>query len=189
MEHLPEKYARSLARMKPSLSAFVLYVATDLDVTEYDNGNALFLFDHRNHAATYTDINAGKVGGMWVSLPTIIDPSLAPEGHHLVICSTLAPYEIGVDWQREGAQRYEQSMLDIIEKRLLPGLRDRIKFSERATPLTFERYTLNHRGAIYGWDHIPSQSTPKRLPHHTPVDGLWLAGHWTEPGCSSFRVI
>ena len=45
-----------------------------------------------------------------------------------------------------------------------------------------ERYTLNLRGAIYGWEQTPDQSTTDRLPHRTPVEGLWLSGHWTQPG-------
>lgn len=45
-----------------------------------------------------------------------------------------------------------------------------------------QRYTLNLGGSIYGWDQTPEQSGTERLPHRTPVDGLFLTGHWTQPG-------
>jgi prolycopene isomerase len=48
---------------------------------------------------------------------------------------------------------------------------------------------LNRRGAIYGWENILSQNVPKRLGQVSPVEGLFLAGHWTDPGTGSFRVI
>jgi prolycopene isomerase len=104
-----------------------------------------------------------------------------------VIFSSLAPYDVGMPWD-EARERWTELMLDELE-RVLPGVRDRRTFTEVATPLTFERYTLNQRGAIYGWDHILSQCTPKRLPQLTPVPGLYLAGHWTDPGGSSFRCM
>jgi hypothetical protein len=78
---------------------------------------------------------------------------------------------------------------DVSVQHLVKRVRAALTFSEAATPKTLERYTLNSRGAIYGWDHIPSQTMPKRLPRRTQVEGLWLAGHWTEPGGTSFRVI
>ena len=67
--------------------------------------------------------------------------------------------------------------------------RDQITFTDTATPETMEHYTLNHRGAIYGWEATPNQSTGKRLKQRAPIDGLFLAGHWTEPGAGSFRAI
>ena len=43
--------------------------------------------------------------------------------------------------------------------------------------------------AIYGWEQTPDQSTTDRLPHRTPVEGLWLSGHWTQPGGGVLTVM
>jgi hypothetical protein len=36
-------------------------------------------------------------------------------------------------------------------------------------------------GPIYGWATTPGQIGVRRLPRETPVAGLFLAGHWTQP--------
>jgi prolycopene isomerase len=60
---------------------------------------------------------------------------------------------------------------------------------ETANPSTLERFTRNHRGAIYGWAVTPNQTGSKRLDHVSPVNGLYLSGHWTHEGPASVRVI
>jgi prolycopene isomerase len=73
-------------------------------------------------------------------------------------------------------------LIDAVEKRLLPGLREAIEVKEIGTPLTNVRYTSNYHGAIYGWDQTPQNSGPKRISHTTPLKNLYLAGAWTRPG-------
>jgi prolycopene isomerase len=79
-------------------------------------------------------------------------------------------------------------MLDELAARF-PGFRDHLSYAELATPLTFERCGGNQRGAIYGWANIPSQVASKRLGRQTPIEGLYLSGHWTEEGPGSFRAV
>jgi phytoene dehydrogenase-like protein len=52
-----------------------------------------------------------------------------------------------------------------------------------------ERYTLNLTGAIYGWEVSPKQVGRRRLPHVTPIRGLYLSGHWTHPGGGVYGVV
>jgi phytoene desaturase len=185
-ERTPPALARRLNRMKPSLSAFVIYAATDLDLT--GAAHETFLYRHWDHEQSYEDILGGGPGGMWANVPTLEDPSLAPDGEHLVILTSLAPYDIGRPWEDE-RERFAEEMLREFDTHVFPGLRDHLTFRETATPLSLERFTLNHRGSIYGWEVTPSQTGSKRLSHDTPIQGLYLAGHWTHEGPASFRVI
>jgi len=79
-------------------------------------------------------------------------------------------------------------MLHCAEQRL-PGLRDHLRFAESGTPRTMERYTRNSAGAIYGWELAPRQVGPRRPGHLTPIDGLYLAGHWAQPGGGIYGVV
>lgn len=187
LEHLPDPFVRRYRRMKPSISAFIVYTATTLDVRRSGFAHETFVYRSWDHEQEYDDALAGRLGGTWLSLPTLHDPSLAPAGEHLVIFTTMMPYDIGESWD-DAKERYTQLMLDQVEA-LLPGFRAGLTFVESATPVTLERYTLNQRGAVYGWENTPAQSQPKRLAHRLPIEGLYLAGHWTEPGSSSFRVV
>jgi prolycopene isomerase len=188
VEHLPSNLIKRLQRMEPSHSAFVIYAATTLDMHELGATHEAFLFRHWDHDETGRDILAGRPGGMWVSVPTLADPALAPDGEHLVILSSLAPYDIGKPWVEE-SERFADALLDVFEERLFPGLRDSLTFMETANPSTLERFTRNHRGAIYGWAVTPNQTGSKRLDHVSPVNGLYLSGHWTHEGPASVRVI
>ena len=44
------------------------------------------------------------------------------------------------------------------------------------------RYTGNVAGAIYGFAVTPAQNPAFRLGPKAPIDGLWFAGAWTQPG-------
>jgi prolycopene isomerase len=118
---------------------------------------------------------------------TMLDPTLAPEGEHLFIVTAVAPYDAGTPWN-EMKERYMDELLASFESNF-PDLRDNVTFMETGTPVTIERYTRSWRGATYGWELIPSQIGSKRLGHDTPIEGLYLSGHWTEEGPASFRVI
>jgi prolycopene isomerase len=97
------------------------------------------------------------------------------------------PYDIGEPWE-QAKPRYMELMLQAAE-RLLPGYRDALTFADCATPATFQRYTLSEQGAAYGWENTPDQTVPKRLDYRTPVEGLFLTGHWTHPGTGSIRCL
>jgi prolycopene isomerase len=72
---------------------------------------------------------------------------------------------------------------------LYPGFRQQLKFQESATPVTLERFSLNHRGALFGWENTPDQAGSKRPNQVAPIDGLFLAGHWTGPGGGFVRAL
>lgn len=50
-----------------------------------------------------------------------------------------------------------------------------------ATPLTFERYTYNEKGSFLGWK-MDRAHYGKFVPQTTPIENLYLVGHWVFPG-------
>lgn len=97
------------------------------------------------------------------------------------------PFEADYRAGRKAAYRAEkQRLADLLiarlERVLLPGLFDAIEVRDAATPLTYARLNGSHRGAIYGFDQVIGNSGPTRIPHRTPIEGLYLAGAWTTPG-------
>jgi phytoene desaturase len=186
VENTPEQYLSKLRKMKPSLSAFVVYLATDLNLVKLGAKHEMFLYKTWNHDETFLSIFEGKPAGIAITVPTLSDPSLAPPGEHIVIVTTLIPYEIGSSW-REQKSKYAEMLMQEVEK-VFPGIRNHITFSEGASPRTMERYTLNLTGAIYGWEVSPEQVGRGRLAHETPIKGLYLSGHWTQPGGGLYGV-
>lgn len=186
-ENLPGRFVKNISRMKPSLSAFVVYMATDLDLRQLGASHEMFFYRYWNHNETYQNILNGKPSGIVVSIPTLIDTALAPSNEHLLTITTLIPYGIASSW-REEKTHYANLLLSEIGA-VIPDLQNHITFAEGASPRTMERYTLNLTGAIYGWEVSPKQAGRKRLSHETPIRNLYLSGHWTQPGGGIYGVV
>ena len=187
LDQLPSSFAKKLRRLTPSASACVLYGATSHDVLQYEPAHETFVYKHWSHDDTWRDVLAGKPAGMSMSIMTMLDPDLAPAGDHIIIITAVAPYDIGRPWDTY-RDEYMDSLLAEFEP-TIPNLREHLSFWIGGTPPDIERFTRNHRGATYGWELVPQQIGSKRLPHAAPIGGLYLAGHWTEEGPASFRVI
>lgn len=186
LDLLPKAYRRRLSSLRSSMSMFVVYAATTLDIAAAGGAHETFIYETDDHDATFQGFAQGRAPATVVVVPTLLDPSLGPAGEHLVTSTALAPYHGPESWD-EMKPRLEEKYLDLIE-RLYPGFRAGLTFVSSATPLTLERYTLNHEGAAYGWENTPAQAGSKRLTYRTPVDGLYLSGHWAQ-AASALRVI
>jgi prolycopene isomerase len=58
-----------------------------------------------------------------------------------------------------------------------------------ASALTSYHYTNNWQGAMLGWEMSPEQLGSARLANATPIENLYLVGHWTQPGGGITPVI
>ncbi len=186
-EHFPLRYRQRLAAASASLSAFVVYAATSLDLAQSELAHETFLYAGPDHDAAF----AGGLRGepVWLSLtaPSALDPGLAPAGEQLLVLTTLIGSSAAARW-REAKPRLQETLLRRASLRL-PGLARELRFAESATPRSFERYTRNAGGALYGFDVTPAQVGPGRLDNQTPLPGLLLAGHWTRPGGGVVGVV
>jgi phytoene desaturase len=184
---LPPRYVRSMRRAKPSVSAFVVYAATDLDLAAAGVRHESFLFPSIEHDRAWATTLAGQPEWLSMTVPTLLDPTLAPVGQHAVVLTTLMPYDASSNWRAEKKRSVER-MVGQVEARV-PGFASRLRFAEGGTPRTMERYTRNTCGAIYGWELTPAQVGPGRLSDVTPIRGLHLAGHWSRPGGGIYGVV
>jgi phytoene desaturase len=183
-ENLDRRFLRRLRRMRPSLSAFVVYGGTDLDLRAAGAGHEMFFYDTWDHDADYANLLRGEFSRIGFSVPTLADPSLAPPGRHAFQITVPLPYALSSSWRRDKDALVARLLARA--DRAFPGLRDRLQLALGGTPRTLERYTLNRDGAMYGWELTPDQIGPARLAEASPVHGLLLAGHWTRPGAGVY---
>lgn len=170
--------------MEICISSFKVYIGTDLDLRALGITDLLY-FVHttldieKEWAATFKgDLTNSCVV---VSIPTLADPSLCPAHNHVVQIFTYAPYRLdGKDWRGEKV-RLTNELIKMAE-RVIPDLAKHIVVLDSATPLTIEKYTLNTRGATAGWARSPKTTLIGRLEPKTPIENLYLVGHWTRPG-------
>ncbi|MGA2515806.1 MAG: NAD(P)/FAD-dependent oxidoreductase [Thermodesulfobacteriota bacterium] len=188
---IQKPFAKGWSRLEYSLSCFVLYVATDLDL----RGMGLPYFTYLRFLSDLEEedriLRRGEIPQnptMMVSIPTMLDPSLAPPGQHVLSVLINVPYHYQGRWGGGDSEKYRrikedfsQKVLRHLESKLIPGLGDHLLFYEAATPLTLERYTGNELGAMYGLASTPKQVGNLRPPHQTSIPGLYQVGHYTRP--------
>ncbi len=122
---------------------------------------------------------------IFVSIPTLLDPDLAPAGHHIIHTFTPGWVE---DWQGLSQCEYEQkkeAAAGKIIKRLeqiFPGLDAALDYMEVGTPRTHRRF-LNRQDGTYG--PIPRRKLMGLLGmpfNRTSIPGLYCVGDSTFPG-------
>jgi len=124
-------------------------------------------------------------GTIFVSIPTLLDPSLAPPGQHIIHAFTPSWVE---EWRGlssvEYAQRKEAAAEKLIDRleQIFPGLNQGLDFMEVGTPRSHRRF-LGREDGTYG--PIPRKKLPGLLGmpfNRTAVPGLYCVGDSTFPG-------
>lgn len=88
-----------------------------------------------------------------------------------------APYLSENMWKKN-KESLSNQLIKEVEKKIMPSLTDFIELAIPATPLTFERYTSNRKGALFGWASTLSQTNNPLFYSETSVEDLYLVGHW-----------
>lgn len=171
--HLALSEAPRFAGVDPRRAAGRLVIAPSLDHIER-------AFNH----AKYGEYSAAPV--MEITVPTLSDPSLAPQGQH-VLSAVLqyAPYALQGGWDAHRAAFTELAIATL--ERHAPGLRASIVGAELLTPVDLEREFRNRGGH---WHHaelafdqfLMVRPVPGAAQYRTPLAGLFLCGAGCHPG-------
>ncbi len=187
IDAVPSKWLRALRRREIGLGSVNIYVGVnrspeDLGITDHE----FFLnrdYDADDHYDRMHKLR--EPGGMVVACYNSILPDVSPPGTSLLTLTTLSA---GKAWRDVPPEKYVEvknrianGMLDMTEQ-VLPDLRRYAEVLEVSTPLTNMRYTGNIDGAIYGFANHPWDHTVLRLGQRGPLDGMYLASAWTQPG-------
>ena len=122
-------------------------------------------------------------------VPTLYEPAMAPPGGQVLIVQKVQEmdYAAVTDWPLH-KQQVESFVFGHLA-RLIPGIADKIVVRTSASAQTAWRFTLNHQGAMLGWEMSPGQLGAGRPDLASPVRNLFFAGHWVKPGGGITPVI
>ena len=187
---LPDRFVRKLQKKEVSAPIFTLYLGVDLDLPQMGFDGALVHYYPAMSKNPWEkkdregfDIEQEKVA---IRMDSIKNPTLAPLGMHTVAIAAYTPYELFTDGANisphytEIKEEIAQKIIGITE-RVIPGLSSHIMVRDASTPITYERETLNTRGATMGW-YLSVQEFSRIRSQKTPFANLYQAGHWTFPG-------
>lgn len=183
---------RKARKIRPSLGSFCVFIATDLDLRKSGITDAnIWHYGTNDIESLYAMVYANKLPDrpfFFLTAPTIKDPESerAPSGHHTLELITFAPTEPFKPWFDKPAMKrgaaYESVKAEVTSKLLegvekyVPGLRDHVILEESATPATVWHFVRGREGGIYGPEHSPDQTGPRRFFTQTGIPGLYLAG-------------
>jgi len=188
-EHLPPAWVSGIRRLRPSHPCFLSHVGLEGvpdDVLEQAQG---YYWKHWDPDRVARDGLICKVFS-----PTLYEPAMAPEGRQVVILQKVLemPPEAWESWTPEDWEAHKQRTQEFVTAQLekaVPGVREHIVFQNSASALTSWRFTHNVAGAMLGWEMSPDQLGDGRPGVETPVEGLYLTGHWVRPGGGITPVI
>jgi phytoene desaturase len=193
---------RRLARMRYSMSLVVIYFGTD---RLYRGGDGPALAHHNillgpRYEALLHDIFTRKVLtddlSLYLHMPTLTDPTLAPPGCEAFYVLAPVPHLGGqVDWERQ-ARPTRDRIMRLLEDHFLPGLSRHLVTERMIDPRHF-RDTLNsYLGSAFSVEPILTQSAWFRPHNRAPhVPNLYFVGAGTHPGAglpgvlSSARIV
>lgn len=140
-------------------------------------------------AAALSDVSAGNVTDspvVHVQIPSVLDPTVAPEGEYLVsMWSRFAP-RIPKTGTWDDVREAEAKRLIELVTEYAPNFENSVIEWELFTPADMEARINMSGGNIHHIDHRIGQLLGDRLfpggGHRTPVAGLYMCGAGTHPG-------
>ncbi len=140
--------------------------------------------EHAFNHAKYGEYSEAPV--LEITIPSIADPSLAPNGQHVMsVSASFAPYALKKGWDKAG-KAFEKKVAALIEE-YAPGFAAQIVASELLTPVDIER-EYNVTGGHWHHGEMSIDQSFMMRPIHgtaqydTPIEGLFLCGAAAHPG-------
>ena len=188
-EHLPPEFASQVRTIPLMDSVFMIHLGVDFDPSPYVRGVCTYYY------GTY-DVEAGideNLHGLYhegrsgfvVHVPTHHSPTMAPAGQHAITIYTICPDQLKEGTWSERKEEYADKLIHYAEKHI-PGLSQHIRVAEVITPEDFRLRTHTHHHAFGGIAPILGSW---KVPHQTPIQGLWFVGAQSESGGGVNSVI
>jgi phytoene desaturase len=169
-----------------SMSLFVIYFGTKRRYNDTKLAHHNIILGKR-YKELLNDVFKRKIladdFSLYLHMPTITDPSLAPEGHEAFYVLSPVPHQgSGIDW-RKMAEPYRNAIMQFLEDNYLPDLQESIVAEHHIDPLHFQNTLSSHLGSAFSLEPVLTQSAWFR-PHNRSedFDNLYFVGAGTHPG-------
>ena len=181
-DHIDRDRVASIRKLRPTHPCFLVHVGLkDMPVE-------VLRAAHGYHWDSW-DSDRVATNSFKIFVPTLYEPQMAPPGGHIVIVQKLTAidYDAIDDWTTHKASVEAYIMKNL--ERVMPGFLEKVVVKLSASALTSHRFTLNHQGAMLGWEMSPEQLGEHRPALNGMLKNLYFVGHWTQPGGGITPVI
>lgn len=175
-----------IERTKYSMSLFVIYFGTKKRYLDSKLKHHNIILGERYKALLNDIFNKKTLAedfSLYLHMPTITDPTIAPEGHEsFYVLSPVPHLDADVDWTTQ-AKPYRDAIMQFLEDNYLPDLQENIVAEHYIDPLHFQDTLNSFKGSAFSVQPLLTQSAWFR-PHNKSedVEGLYFVGAGTHPG-------
>lgn len=184
--------ARKLERLEWSMSLFVLYFGARGRFDDVAHHTVVFGPRYRELLGEiFRGGGLAQDFSLYLHAPCVTDPSMAPDGCSSFYVLSPVPHlgKAAIDWDSVGP-RYAERILEELERRVLPGLRERLVTSHFITPRSFLSDLNAYQGSAFSVAPRLTQSAWFRPHNKDPkIPGLFIVGAGTHPGAGLPGVV
>ncbi|MFH1460757.1 MAG: FAD-dependent oxidoreductase [Candidatus Omnitrophota bacterium] len=179
------KEKKLVEQFKISPPLFALYLGLDCKYSDFTNETCNMWWVKTNDLDSYysdlkNNILSDSNNFFMTSFPAAHTNNVDANIKNTMQFFMYAPYENEDFWGKHRI-RVEDKLINEASA-IFKGFKKNIKVKVSATPLTFNRYTLNRSGSPYGWASTLDQLSNSVFPQKTSINNLYLVGHWCTIG-------
>ncbi len=192
-EYLSPKLQKKIDRTKYSVAALNLFLVVNMDLRAagLDSGNIWYMA-HPDLDGVYDSMMNKQLfeekyfRGLFITSPTLKDPSSYDGKHHTLEVITYVNYEAFLPFKDSEFEKRPQAYYDLKEQlflklmqsldRIIPGLSKHVITYELGTPLSSTHYVGSTHGNCYGIEKNFRQFGPLSFKSKTEIEGLFMAG-------------
>ncbi|WNZ44529.1 NAD(P)/FAD-dependent oxidoreductase [Leptolyngbya boryana CZ1] len=206
-EHLRERLDRRIVNNNETILKIDLAMSEPLKFIHHDHkdeyliGSVLIADSVKHVEIAHHDASIGKIPdadpSMYIVQPTMLDPTMAPEGGHTVWIEFFAPYQVenaegtglnGTGWTDELKNKVADRVVDKLAD-YAPNVKTATIARAVESPAELGERLGSYKGNYYHIDMTLEQMVffrplPEIANYKTPIDNLYLTGAGTHPGGS-----
>ena len=194
---VPEQTIKNLKEAELYSSAFTISIGLDCPSEELGFSEESIYISDVSLERELLGSGDPITSGIHVLSPSVRDNTLAPQGKGTLTIFIPAWIESFDYWKckkdengnfirgdeyKKLKQEIADIVIDRVQDKLTPNLRQHIEVIDIATPITHFRYTGNKNGSMMGQRPGKKNMNKKVASYHTPVKNVFLSGHWADYG-------
>ena len=191
----------TILKIDCALSEVPDFTALKSDRQEHLTGTVLIADSVAHVEQAHSLANMGQIPdgnpSMYLDIPSVLDPTLAPEGKHTLWIEFFAPYQIagkegtglnGTGWTEELKNQVADNVINKLAD-YAPKIKDSIIARRVESPAELGERLGSYKGNYYHLDMTLDQMIflrplPEIANYTTPIKHLYLTGAGTHPGGS-----
>jgi prolycopene isomerase len=170
-------WLRRLRQLRIATSAVGAYIGLDKDISDIFPNDLHFHYPHADFNSMYARMHDNTSEDIdhliFLKTPAAVDSQT-------MLLLTYYQQPLSNDWQT-AKERIAMKMIDQANQ-IIPGLKNHIRTIVTASPETFDHFSGNTHGSLYGFDNISDTYNEVKIPMTTYFPNLYQTGHWCRGG-------